>query len=92
MYIYYILRRKEDDQEIELDGDVTPELFPGVDLSDGPAVINFLVKKLQAEGATETWEECELTESAFDSENSYINFHDRWIRRSDAPWRKDRSN
>jgi len=43
-------------------------------------------------GSTGNWEEAELTDSFFNREDEYINFNGRWMRRSDAPWRKDRNN
>ena len=92
MYIYYILRGTQKDELVELEGDIEEEGFPGVELDDGPSVINYLVQKVRNEGNNSSWEECELTDSFFNREDSYINFNGRWIRRSDAPWRKDRNN
>lgn len=91
MYIYYVLRGTRADKPVELEGDIDEETFPGVDLGDGRAVLNYLTQNLEAQmGAL--WEEAELTDSFFNTEDAYINFNDRWIRRSDAPWRKDRNN
>jgi hypothetical protein len=46
-------------------------------------------------GETDTWEECDLTDSFFNREDTYVHFNvhfnDRWMRRSDTPWRKDRN-
>ncbi len=92
MYVYYILRGTQRDQAVELEGDLTEELLPGIDLSDGPITINALVQKLQQPESIVTWETCDLTNDFFDREDNYILFHNRWIRRSDAPWRKDRNN
>jgi hypothetical protein len=93
MYIYYILRRTRDDEVVELEGDIDEEQFLGVDLDDGPIIINHLVQKLHQEtGETTIWEECDLTDAFFHREDTYINFNGRWMRRSDAPWRKDRNN
>ena len=92
MYIYYILRGHQNDDLIELEGDIDEETFPGVELDNGPAIINCLVQKVRTEGNTGPWEECDLTDSFFNREDTYINHHDRWIRRADAPWRKDRNN
>jgi len=92
MYIYYILHGTQGDQPIEQEGDLTEELLPGIDLSDGPITINALVQKLQDTADTVAWEACDLTNDFFDREDNYIYFHNRWIRRSDAPWRKDRNN
>jgi hypothetical protein len=92
MYIYYVLRGKQGGRTVEMEGDVSEELFPGVKLSDGPALIEQIVEKLRREGSEGEWTECELTDAFFDREDSYIYFHDRWMRRSDAPWRKDRYN
>jgi hypothetical protein len=91
MYIYYVLRGTRSDKPVELEGDIDEETFPGVDLGDGRAVLNFLTANLEAEKGT-LWEEAELTDSFFNREDSYILFNDRWMRRSDAPWRKDRNN
>jgi hypothetical protein len=92
MYVYYILHGTQNDQPVELEDDLTPELLPDVDLSDGPIIIQALVQKLQDAGNTVAWEACDLTNDFFNREDSYIYFHNRWIRRSDAPWRKDRNN
>lgn len=91
MYIYYVLRGTRSDMPVELEGDIDEETFPGVDLGDGRAVLNYLTANLEAEQGT-LWEEAELTDSFFNREDSYILFNDRWMRRSDAPWRKDRNN
>ncbi|GAC1640883.1 MAG: hypothetical protein NVS4B12_02680 [Ktedonobacteraceae bacterium] len=92
MYIYYVLRGTQRDQPVELDGEVSEIDFPNVDLGNGPDVITHVVKKLHAEGEVGTWEECDLTDDFFNREDNYINFNGRWMRRSDAPWRKDRNN
>jgi hypothetical protein len=91
MYIYYVLRGTRSDKLVELEGDIDEETFPGVDLGDGRAVLNYLTQNLDTQKGT-LWEEAELTDSFFNTEDAYINFNDRWIRRSDAPWRKDRNN
>jgi hypothetical protein len=92
MYIYYVLRGMQNNQQVEREGDLNEELYPNVDLEDGPAVINHLVAHLRTEGIPGAWNECELTDSLFESEDNYIYFNGRWIRRSETPWRKDRSN
>lgn len=93
MYIYYILRGTQGGKPTELEGDIDEEHFPAVDLSDGKAVLNHLVATINREsGSIGTWEEAELTDSFFNREDSYIFFDGRWMRRSDAPWRKDRAN
>jgi hypothetical protein len=93
MYIYYILRRNLDEEVVEQEGDLDAEQFPGVDLDNGPAIINSVVQKLKQEtGESASWEECDLTDSFFGREDAYINFNGQWKRRSDAPWRKDRNN
>ncbi len=92
MYIYYVLRSTQNDSLIEQEGDISEELFPTIDLSDGPALISAITQQLEANGATETWEECDLTDSFFNREDTYIFFHNRWLRRAETPWRKDRNN
>ncbi len=92
MYTYYVLRGTHKDQPIELDGEVDETSFPDIDLDNGPQVITQLVQKLQSEGEVGEWEECDLTDDFFNREDNYINFNGRWMRRSDAPWRKDRNN
>ena len=93
MYIYYILRGHRQEKLVEYEGDIEGEHFPGVDLDNGPAIINHLVQKLnQKTGETDNWEECDLTDSFFNREDTYVNYNDRWMRRSDTPWRKDRNN
>ena len=92
MYIYYVLRKTQNGEPIELEGDIDEETFPGLDLDNGPAIISYLVKKVRSEGTIDEWEECDLTDSFFNREDEYIYFNGRWIRRSDAPWRKDRNN
>ncbi|MBV8694777.1 MAG: hypothetical protein JO125_00190 [Chloroflexi bacterium] len=92
MYIYYILRGIQNGKQVELEGDVNEEQFPDIDLDNGPTIVSFLIKKLQAEGTVGEWQQCDLTDSFFGREDDFIYFHDRWMRRSDAPWRKDKYN
>jgi hypothetical protein len=92
MYIYYVLRKTQNGEPLELEGDIDEETFPGIDLDNGPAIISYLVKRVRNEGTVGEWEECDLTDSFFNREDQYIYFNGRWIRRSDAPWRKDRNN
>ena len=90
MYIYYILRSTEADKLVELEGEIDEEHFPGINLSDGPAIINYLMSKLREEGTRGHWEECDLTDSFFNREDTYVFYTGRWMRRSDTPWRKDK--
>lgn len=93
MYIYYILRGTQAGKPTELEGDIDEEHFPEVDLADGKAVLNYLVATVnRATGSAGIWDEAELTDSFFNREDSYIFFDGRWMRRSDAPWRKDKAN
>jgi hypothetical protein len=92
MYIYYILRGIHNGKQVELEGDVNEEEFPGIDLDNGPAIVGFLIKKLRTEGTVGEWEQCDLTDSFFGREDDFIYFNDRWMRRSDAPWRKDKNH
>lgn len=85
MYVYYILRGTNNDQVVELDGDVTTEQFPGVDLTEGPDVIKAVLQQVQAQGNTETWTECDLTNEYYDRDDTYAYFNNQWIRRSDVP-------
>ena len=90
MYTYYVLRGTQQDKPIELDGEINKELFPEIDLGDALAIINFLVQKLRTEGTIGTWEACDLSDDIFDHEDQHIYFNNRWIRRSETPWRRDR--
>ena len=93
MYIYYILRGALAGQPTELEGDIDEEHFPEIDLGDGKAILNYLVATVHQEtGSAGRWEEAELTDSFFNREDSYIFFAGRWMRRSDAPWRKDKTD
>lgn len=92
MYTYYVLRGTRTGKVIEVEDEIDEERFPGVDLDDGPAIINSLMSIVREEGAVGDWEECDLTDSFFNREDSYIYHNGRWMRRSDAPWRKDRDN
>lgn len=93
MYIYYILRGTQAGENLELEGDIDETDFPGIDLSDGRAILTHLVQSLDAHAApARSWENAELTDSFFNREDSFIFFNGRWMRRSDAPWRKDRDN
>jgi hypothetical protein len=85
MYVYYILRGTHKNQSIELDGDVTDELFPGLDRSEGPDVIDAVIKKNEEEGTTAVWTECDLTNEYYDRDDTYVYSQKRWIRRSDVP-------
>lgn len=91
MYIYYVLRGTRGGNPVELEGDLDEESFPGIDLNDGPAIIDFLAQKVNQEaGPAGTWEECDLTDSFFNREDTYLFYGGRWMRRSDTPWRKDK--
>ena len=91
MYIYYILRGAQAGEPVELEGDLDEAHFPGINLSDGPAILNHLVQKVNQEaGTTGTWEECDLTDSFFNRDDTYLFYGGRWMRRSDTPWRKDK--
>ena len=93
MYTFYVLRGTQEGKSVELDGDIDEEHFPGVDLADGREILPFLVHLIDEEAGTAgIWKEAELTDSFFDREDMFINFNGRWMRRSDAPWRKDRDN
>ena len=91
MYIYYVLRGTQGGNPVELEGDLDEESFPGIDLNDGPAILAFLAQKVNQEaGSAGTWEECDLTDSFFNREDTYLFYGGRWMRRSDTPWRKDK--
>ncbi len=91
MYIYYILRGTQGGTTVELEGDIDEESFPGIDLNNGPAIIDYLVQKVNQEaGDIGTWEACDLTDSFFNREDTYLFYNGRWMRRSDTPWRKDK--
>lgn len=93
MYIYYILRGTQRGNVVELEGDIDEAGFPGVDLDNGPSIIDFLVQKVNKEaGTVGIWEECELTDSFFNREDTFLFYNDRWMKRSDTPWRKDKGN
>ena len=93
MYIYFIVRGRSQGKLIEYEGDIDAEHFPDVDLDNGPAIINHLVQTSNPEmSETDQWEECDLTDSFFNREDTYVNFNSLWMRRSDTPWRKDRNN
>ena len=90
MYIYYILRGNRGGNLVELEGDLDEASFPGIDLDNGPAIIDNLVQKINQESRSpDVWEECELTDSFFNREDTFLFYNDRWMRRSDTPWRKD---
>jgi len=93
MYSYYVLRGTQAGKPAELEGEIDEEQCPGVDLKDGKALLNYLVEKVNhEENSAGSWHEAELTDSFFNREDSYIFFDGRWMRRSDAPWRRDRAN
>jgi hypothetical protein len=55
--------------------------------------LSYLVESANSEeNSAGSWEEAELTDSFFNREDSYLFFDGRWMRRSDAPWRRDRAN
>jgi hypothetical protein len=85
MYVYYILRGVEQGQEVELEGDISEELFPGVDLTEAADVINAVAEHLKTEGTVGDWTSCDLIPSYTDLEDKYIYFNERWIRRSEVP-------
>ena len=61
---------------VEVEGDVDEEHFPGVDLGDGKAILNYLVPVVDRKASTiGNWEEAELTDSFFNREDEHINFN-----------------
>jgi hypothetical protein len=93
MYSYYVLRSTQAGRSVELEGEIDEEQCPGVDLNDGKAILNYLAERASCEeNSAGRWDEAELTDAFFNREDSYIFFDGRWMRRSDAPWRKDRAN
>lgn len=88
MYIYYILRGTLADKAVEHEGEIEAEQFPGVDLDNGPAIATYLTKHIITEQAL--WVECDLTDDFFNREDTYLLYNDRWMRRSDTPWRRDK--
>ena len=88
MYIYYILRGTLSDKPVEHEGDIDAELFSGINLDDGPAIITYLTKHIATEPAL--WTECDLTDDFFNREDTYLFYNNRWMRRSDTPWRRDK--
>lgn len=91
MYVYYILRGTQADTSVEYEDELDEERFPELDLENGPVILNHLAQKLSSEAGTLiSWQEAELTDSFFNREDSYIMYDGRWMRRSDAPWRKDK--
>ncbi len=91
MYIYYVLRGMRGDQPVEFEGDIEEADFSSINLHDGPAISAHLSKNIHQDEWVE-WTECDLTDDFFNREDNYIYFNGRWMRRSDAPWRKDRNN
>jgi hypothetical protein len=95
VYIYYVLRGMRGDQVVEIEGDVNEESFPDIQLNDGPAIVTAIVqqaRKNDQQSAWIEWTECDLTDDFFDREDTYIFYDGRWMRRADAPWRKDKGN
>lgn len=91
MYIYYILRGIQEGTSVLVEGEIDEEGFPGVDLENGPDILDYLVQKVNKEaGTVGTWEECDLTDSFFNREDTYLFYNGRWMRRSDTPWRRDK--
>jgi hypothetical protein len=90
MYIYYVLRGMRGDQATEVEGDIDEAAFPNIKLDDGPALISQIVKLTSSDGWVE-WTECDLTDDFFNREDNYIFFEGRWIRRSNAPYYKNRT-
>ena len=88
MYVYYILRGTLADKTIEREGDIDADQFPGVNLDDGPAIAAYLTEHIIPEPAL--WVECDLTDDFFNREDTYLFYNDRWMRRSDTPWRRDK--
>lgn len=89
MYIYYVLRGKRGGEVVEFDDDIEQDNFAGIDLTEGLDVIQHITTKLHAEEQNIEWSECDLTNEYFDREDSYIFYQQRWIRRSETPWRKE---
>jgi hypothetical protein len=52
MYIYYILRGTHEGTSVELEEDIDEANFPSIDLDNGPAVIDCLVRKVNQESSS----------------------------------------
>ncbi|HTI14286.1 MAG TPA: hypothetical protein VL461_06910 [Dictyobacter sp.] len=92
MYVYYILRATKSGEVIETEGDIDEETFPGVDLTEATDVITAAQEQLRANGDTTEWEECDLTTSYSDREDTYVYFQGRWIRRSEVAYKQLQKN
>ncbi|MDQ2901963.1 MAG: hypothetical protein M3Y81_00210 [Chloroflexota bacterium] len=89
MYVYYVIRGTRAGEPVEHDGEIDEAGCPGVDLRDGPMVLDYLSRKIDQEvGTTCTWESSELTDSFFEIEDSYVYYDNRWMRRSDMPLKR----
>jgi hypothetical protein len=86
--MYSIVRGRRQGKLVAYEEDIDAERFPDVDLDNGPAIINHLVQILHSQmGETDYWEACDLTDSFFNREDTYIHFNGRGMCRSDTPWR-----
>ena len=78
MYIYYVLHGSQAGKPVEVEGEIDEDHFPGIDLGDGKAILNYLVPMVDREaGTTGNWEEAELTDSFFNREDEYIFFNEK---------------
>lgn len=83
MYAYYVLRGTQQGQKAEIDGEITTESFPGIELDDGPVIITTLLQQLHNDGILGEWDACDLTHAFFERDDTYLLAKDRWIRRSE---------
>ena len=73
MYIYYILRGRRQGKLVEYEQDIDAERFPDVDLDDG---LHYQPPRSEIKlrnGETDYWEECDLTDSFFNREDTSSN-------------------
>lgn len=82
MTTHYRLRGKQKDQPIEREGTLTAEQLAGVDTNQDAAKINAAIRELLKQDMDAAWEECILTDTSTQHEDTYIRYKKRWTHSS----------
>ncbi len=82
MTTHYRLRGKQRDQPIEREGTLTEEQLAGVDANQDAAKINAAIRELHKQDTDAEWEECVLTDTSTQHEDTYIRYKKRWTHSS----------
>jgi hypothetical protein len=82
MTTHFKLRGKQQDRSIEREGTLTEELLAEVEANQDAAKINVAIRELHKQDIDAEWEECVLTDTSTQQEDTYIRYKKRWTHSS----------